>query len=175
MIDKLKRIKVNTPKGERTLVFTKYNLPTTEGRIPCQDICPYAKICDDLPHPEFPDNKEFSFIDFCGGVGISGDDTKEDELDLIPAKGTLENNLKDLMTPDVYQKLLKEERLVKINEVVDSFCSGFCEEYTKDHSKCQMSNPLCLMREVFVKGGVEPEKLAEKKEEEKKEEKDGGE
>lgn len=156
MIDKLRKIKVKTPKGERELLFTKYNLPTTEGRIPCTDKCPYAEICDYVPHPEDPENPDVSFIDFCGGVGL--EDPEHEDLDLIPKDGSIEKAMADLMKPDVYQKILENKRLVSIDTVVDNFCSGWCDYYTPDHSNCRMDNMSCLMRDVFIKSGKEPKK-----------------
>lgn len=161
MIDKIRKIKVTTPKGDRSLLFIKYDLPSTEGRIPCSSICPYSEICDYIPHPEQPDNSEVSFVDFCGSIGVDGSD--ESDMDLIPVKGTVEKSMKDLMNPDVYQKLLKDQRLISVDSVVDSFCPGWCDSYKKDHSGCNVGNTSCLMRELFIRENIEPSKLKEKK------------
>lgn len=160
MIDKLKKIKVTTPKGDRSLLFIKYDLPSTGGRIPCTSKCPYAEICDYLPHPEQPDNEDVSFVDFCGAIGqdAGGD---ESDMDLIPVKGTIERSLKDILNPDVYQKLLKEQKLIPVDSVVDSFCPGWCDSYKKDHSGCTIDNTSCLMRELFIKENIEPSKPQE--------------
>ncbi len=163
MIDKIKKIKVTTPKGDGTLLFTKYDLQATEGRIPCTQVCPYSDICDYIPHPEDPENPDVSFVDFCGGVG-SKDGGDTEELDIIPKKGMIEDAMKDLMNPDVYQKLLKEQKLVSIDSVVDSFCPGWCDLYKEDHSGCSIKNTSCLMRELFIKNGMEPTKKTEEKE-----------
>lgn len=167
MFGKIKKIKVKTPKGERSLLFEGYDLPSTEGRIPCTQFCPYADICDDIPHPEDPENPEVSFVDFCGAVGSGDEGGNAEDLDIIPKKGTIEASMKDLMNPDVYQKLLKNQKLVSIDSVVDSFCPGWCDFYKPDHTGCTISNTSCLMRELFIKNGMEPTKI---RKEEKKEE-----
>ena len=68
------------------------------------------------------------------------------------------------MNPDVYQKLLKEQKLVSVDTVVDSFCPGWCDFYKSDHSGCSIENTSCLMRELFIKNGMEPTKKTEEKE-----------
>ena len=149
MINKLVRIKVQTPKGERTLLFTRYDLPETDGKIPCTNICPYKDICEEIPHPEYPNDPAFEFTDFCGNVSV-GEETDK-SLDLIPVKGTVESNLKDLIPQDVFQRIIEKGRLVPVKDFIDNACSEWCDYYNKDYSNCTMNNASCMLQNLFMK------------------------
>ena len=128
--NKLVRIPVITPKGEVKLTFERIDVSEAEGKIMCTSRCPYKDICDKIPDPREPENKELSFIDFCAGLSDSDED---DYLNCLPAKGTIEKELKDVL-PDTYQAIIKSESLVPVNQVIDSICPGWCDLYKEDHS-----------------------------------------
>ena len=144
-IEKLVRVKVNTPKGERTLTFQKYGLDESDRRIPCTEKCPYSKSCELFPHPEFPDNETVEFSDYCGALGQ--DDDKA--LDLIPVEGTLEKNIGDLMTEDHLQKFISLDGLTRVSKVIDTVCPSWCDLYKPDHSGCTAKNKSCILLDLI--------------------------
>ena len=163
-IEKLKKVTVTTPKGDKTLTFKKYGLDETDRRIPCTDKCPYALSCELFPHPEHPDNKVVEFSDYCGGLGQEDDG----KLDLVPLEGTLEKNLRDIMDKDHFQKFIEMEGMVKIGVVIDTVCSsGWCDLYKPDHSGCTSENKSCIIHGILKNRNLS---VADKATEEEKKE-----
>ena len=168
-IEKLVKVKITTPKGDKTLTFKKYGLDESDRRIPCTEKCPYSRTCELFPHPEYPDNSVVDFSDYCGSLG-QDDDSK---LDLVPVKGTLEKNLRDMMTKDHFKKFIEEDRLVNIGSAIDSICSGgWCDLYNSEHTQCTSENGSCILHNILKSEVVKEEPKAA--EEEKKENKDNG-
>ena len=60
---KLEKILKATVNG---MSFRFRGLETSEQRDSCNNICPLRNVCDRLPNPEKPRDKEQRFIDFCG-------------------------------------------------------------------------------------------------------------
>lgn len=145
--NKLKRVKVDTPKGSRALVFRPVtNIPT--GGLICDSECPYCEICDKLPDPRNPKDDNFRFIDFCGDIGMEYSNSNKDEGgDLVPIEGTIENNLLDIF--DNYQEILKSNPMVKLSDVIDKLCQNWCDRYNEKHSNCKSDYKLCIIRELF--------------------------
>lgn len=148
---KFKRVKVNTPKGERTLLFRPVNnLPPTEDVI-CESACPYGGVCDKLIDPRYPEDPNFKFTDFCGELEISADCSGGEDhnpfADMVPVEGTIEKNLSDF--PDIFQTLIKEDPVVKVSEIIEKFCSNWCDNYNKEHTNCKYENKLCMMHDLF--------------------------
>ena len=97
-------------------------------------------------------HKEQEFTDFCGNVSV-GEDTDK-SLDLIPVKGTVESNLKDLIPVDVFQKIIEKGRLIPVKDFIDSACSEWCDYYNKDYSNCTMNNASCMLQNLFMKRNI---------------------
>ena len=67
------------------------------SRLNCSTICPIASICDRLPNPEFPEDEDLSFVNFCG----------KDELeDMIPK--TTKSEIKEMYKEAGYDIRLDE-------------------------------------------------------------------
>jgi hypothetical protein len=147
LIKKYVSIDVQTPKGTRKLKFFKFTGEGENDARPCEDVCPYAKICDTLPDPREPENKERGFMDFCGELSEQED---EKFLDLVPAENTVEENLSDVIG-DLYQRIIQDEKLVKVDHVIDEICPGWCGNYVADHSACKVTNKSCLLSGLFMK------------------------
>ena len=144
--NKLKKVKINTEKGERFLVFRPApTLPEGE-RIACDSVCKYgSKKCRLLRNPENPEDPDESFMDFCANLGC--DDKNSDLSQYIPCENTIEENLSDI--DDVYQKLIKDNGFVRITEVIDSCCSEVCPMYSKNYENCTEKNDMCILRDLL--------------------------
>ena len=59
---KLEKILKATVNG---MSFRFRGLETSEQRDSCNNICPLRNVCDRLPNPEAPRDKEQRFLDFC--------------------------------------------------------------------------------------------------------------
>ena len=165
-IEKLTRVTVTTPKGDKRLTFKKYGLDESDRRIPCTDKCPYALSCELFPHPEHPENPVIEFSDFCGGLGQEDDG----KLDLVPLEGSLERSLKDIMDKDHFQKFIELESLVKIGDVIDTVCSsGWCDLYKPDHSGCTSENKSCIIHGLLKNKKLSATSTEAEKEEKKEE------
>ena len=152
---KLKRVKVITPKGERTLLYKPVNDIPTENVI-CETACPYGKLCEKLEDPRHPEDPNFRFTDFCGELGIKdiddGVNSEENDeeislIEMVPVEGTIEKNLSDF--PDIYQQLIAKDPVVKLSEIIEKFCSNWCDSYNKEHTNCKYENKLCMMHDLF--------------------------
>jgi hypothetical protein len=144
-MEKIKRVKVSTEKGDRYLVFR----PVTDKDVEnvCLEVCPYGeKICTALRDPRDPENPKRKFTDFCGNLGILEDDEDNDKTlkDYVPVRGTLEQALPDF--DSIYQTIIKDNGYVRVQEVIDSACDGFCPLYKEDHSECSPKNTGCFLR-----------------------------
>ena len=91
--------------------------PETERgiRLNCSGICPISSICDRLPNPEFPEDEDLSFANFCG---------KEELDDMIPK--TTRNEIKEMYKEAGYEirlneptAILKQEALKLIEEYMN--------------------------------------------------------
>ena len=60
---KLEKILKVTLNG---MSFRFKSLETKEQRVSCNNFCPLRNICDQLPNPEVPRDKDQRFLDFCG-------------------------------------------------------------------------------------------------------------
>lgn len=146
MIKKLIRVPVQTPNGEKHVKFFQFTGEDTGGKRPCEEICPYAEFCDKIPDPREPKNEERKFMDFCGELGSAEGDDKY--IDVIPAEGAIEEELSDVIG-DVYQDMIKEKKLVKVDRVIKAVCSGWCEKFSEDFKNCTAENKSCILAQLF--------------------------
>lgn len=160
MIKKLINVPVETPKGKRLVKFFQFSGDDTEGARPCEDFCPYADICDKIPDPRDPENKERSFLDFCGELAENED---EKLIDVIPCENSIESSLSDVVG-DIYQTLIEKKQLVSVGEAIDKICPGWCDSYDKEHSACKVTNKSCILSNLFSGKKVEEEEEKENKE-----------
>lgn len=146
-MDKLKRIKVMTPKGEKFIVYRPIDEIPTDGII-CDVKCPYGEICGKLPDPRNPEDKDLCFIDFCNTLGEDeGDDEKISTM--VPNDGEMENLFKD--EKDILQFIIESNPVYKLSDIIDSCCPNICEYYNPDHTDCNIENKMCLIRGLFFK------------------------
>ena len=160
MIKKLINVPVETPKGKRLVKFFQFSGDDTEGARPCEDFCPYADICDKIPDPRDPENKERSFLDFCGELAENED---EKLIDVIPCENSIESSLSDVVG-DIYQTLIDKKHLVSVGEAIDKICPGWCDSYDKEHSACKVTNKSCILSNLFSGKKVEEAEEKENKE-----------
>jgi len=161
-MNKLRKIIVQTKNGDRTLIYRPVNDVPKESYI-CE-ICPYFNICEFLPDPTNIDDKDRSFMDFCGSIETNvKDDEKELTSELIPVEGTIENNLGDIY--DVTKELIKKNALVKVQDIVDNVCSGWCDSYAPDCANCNAQNTGCILNNLFknTKTSFPPQPIEEEK------------
>ena len=157
MIKKLINVPVETPKGKKDVKFYQLTGDDTEGARACEKLCPYAEVCDKIPDPRDPQNKERSFLDFCGELSESED---EKFIDVIPCENSIENSLSDVIG-DMYQKLIERNHLVSVGKAIDKICPGWCDSYDKEHSACKVTNKSCMLKNLFSKDVKEEEETKE--------------
>lgn len=159
-----KRMRVytaNTPIGPRNITFV---LELREGKngVVC-NYCPYFHICNRLPHPECPDSKDKTFMDFCYNK-TSDIENGPETGDFIPKEGTIEENLADIADP--YKSFATDEHAyVKLSTVIDNICSEVCPDFDPSHCNCSIENKFCLLRQLF-KNKPQPESEAVKEDKE---------
>lgn len=157
--NKSKKKQVNvafdTPYGTKSLTFVPVNDPPLDDLL-CNTRCPYGKVCDSLVDPRNPTKfPEFKFIDFCSTIGelLKKDDNNDDEDPLtdnfVPKKGTIERNLTKF--PTIHEQLLKQNPWLELKSLILDNCDGWCENYTKDFSKCNIGDPMCFFHRTFMK------------------------
>lgn len=144
-MNRLIRVKVLTPKGERTLTYE----PTSGDTIVCLRGCVYKDVCDKIRDPRNPEDPDGAFTDFCSECANDLDEETQRVLaNCIPKPGTIEENLYDL---DIVQELIEKNPLVSVNKVIDSVCSGWCDSYNEKKSNCNARNGMCILRSIFIK------------------------
>ncbi len=146
MIKKLINVPVETPKGKRNVKFFQFSGEDTEGARPCEQFCPYAEYCDQIPDPRDPENKERSFLDFCGELSENED---EKYIDVIPCENSIESSLSDVVG-DVFQTLINKKHLVSVDKAIDKICPGWCDSYDQEHSACRVTNKSCMLTNLFA-------------------------
>lgn len=152
-MDKLKRVKVDTPLGVKYLTFSPVSeIPTDE--LICTKYCSYHEVCGKLPHPSDPTNEDLSFTDFCNDLGEKEGD--EDLALTFPCKGELENLFKD--DKSILQIIVGKNPIYRLTDIIDSCCPGMCELYNKEHSKCTERNRMCIFSSLLIKSPLKNEK-----------------
>lgn len=144
---KVKNVKFETKYGTKSLVFVPVLDDDDPEKLLCDSHCPYGPdICRLLKDPKNPDDKNFSFMDFCGALGSEeGGDVSFGQC--VPMEGTLEANLTDF--PEIYQVLCERNPLVSVNKVIDSVCQDSCDMYCPDHSMCRPDNQACFLVDLL--------------------------
>lgn len=146
-MEKFKQVKIQTPKGERTLEFQKVEVP--EETHVCNVCCSYGRACLNLRDPRDPSNPEKLFQHFCTNLGKEGSESEDSDLQsMVPVPGTIEKNLGDF--EDIYQQIIKSDPQVKLSQVIEKVCSGWCDMYNPEKSNCNSNNSLCMLKDLFI-------------------------
>lgn len=155
---KVKKIKISTVKGERTLMFQPFYL-NTQG-VACNTVCPYGiGVCTRLRNPSNPDDPEQSFTDFCSDIDRLVDAGLHEEVNYIPCRGTLEENLYDV--ENIYEVLIDDNGFFRVNDLIDSYCPEMCGLYSPDHKNCSHKNTMCILQGFLKNLDFDPEKYKE--------------
>ena len=145
--NKDKYVEVQTEKGTRKLRFAHVgDMKAPEENI-CNTKCPYRKICEEIPDPRCPQNKDKTFIDFCGELG-GGENDDPELVNSVPVKGTLEKAFEH--DTDVFQALIKRDPMVHVKDVIESVCQGWCDNYNENYSNCNECNATCILNGLFL-------------------------
>jgi hypothetical protein len=54
---KARQIKIQTPRGERTLTFVQSPKAIAELEVCCEDVCPYGNLCEHIRDPRNPEDQ----------------------------------------------------------------------------------------------------------------------
>ena len=143
--NKFSKIKVETPKGVRYITYKP--VPGVKAdELVCETRCPYGKICDKLRDPRHPEDKNLCFMDFCGEFGS---ESPKGLSEMIPKEGSLEEVFSDF--EDIFQTLIKENPMVRLSDIIEKVCSGWCDDHNEEHTNCVASNKSCLLHDLFLK------------------------
>lgn len=89
-------------------------------RLNCSTICPISSICDRLPNPEFPEDEDLSFVNFC----------RKDELeDMIPK--TTRSEIKEMYKEAGYDIRLNEPTTALKHmalKLIEEYMNGGCKD-----------------------------------------------
>lgn len=147
------RVKVDTPKGTRDLVYrqiSKKEIDDSGTNFICEKFCPIGlERCLTLRHPKEFNNPELCFMDFCTSLS-EGD---EDFSTCVPVEETINDVLVDL--DNYFETYITKNGFIRVKTLIDKACNGSCSMYTPDHSKCNPTNALCLLQDVLKASGYE--------------------
>ena len=156
-LKKLKVAVIETPLGKRRMTFRPVedktiiegtNEQLIGGEYLCDVHCPYGKVCQYLPDPRHPENKEYKFCDLCAELGDrAGDEENEDYSifrTMVPCDGEIERVFGEDM-PKIMDILMEANPMYSLNQIIDAVCPGFCEFYDGEHSQCGAHNSLCIL------------------------------
>lgn len=155
LLKKLKKAVINTPFGKKTIVFRPVeDTMEVEGSevigatYLCDFHCPYGKVCQYLPDPRNPENKEYKFCDLCAELGDKAMDEEGIDYSLfrtmVPCEGEIERVFGEDI-PSITDIILKANPMYSLSSIIDKVCPGMCEFYDPEHSQCGCDNPLCIL------------------------------
>ena len=143
---KAKQIKIQTPRGERTLTFVQSPRAIAELEVCCEEVCPYGNLCEHIRDPRNPEDQNSSLETLCCELGLGeGDD--ENLQQFFPAPRTIEENLSDF--PDIFQQLTEKNPMVPVVDIIKNVCSKFCDEFEPGCSNCNSTNLSCMLHDLF--------------------------
>lgn len=143
---KAKKVKINTPLGERELVFVQSPKAKAELEVCCEEVCPYGAVCEKIRDPRNPEDPNSSLLTLCCELGLAdGDD--ESMQQFFPARGTIEQNLADF--PDIFQQLTEKNPMVPLKDVIKNVCSKFCDDFEPECTNCSSKNLSCMLHDLF--------------------------
>lgn len=149
MREKYIRISVNTEKGQRSLTFRPVDVTNATDLI-CESDCPYKGVCDKIKDPRKDAEEGLTFLDFCSEIGTEEDGSiDENRINCVPIEGTLETELGDIVS--IWGDLIDKNPYVKLSDVIDGVCPGWCDAYTPDHVNCKAGNGSCILRALYLK------------------------
>lgn len=143
-MEKYRRVLVETPKGKRYLTYRPVNVENATDLI-CETHCPYKNVCDKIKDPRNLENSELTFLDFCSEIGQEKDD--DVEVNMVPVAGTIETELGDVV--DIFQAMMEKNPPLRLVQVIDNVCPGWCDDYTPEHKNCNAKNGTCIMKNLF--------------------------
>jgi hypothetical protein len=149
-LKKYKKVIVKNSDGEKEFMFRPV-IPDEDVEIlVCDKECPYGiNVCSKLPHPEFLDDENKTFQDFC--IGVKDDYTQEDyytsSIGYVPQKGTIEDNMADV---EGFQRIIKRH-YVDIKDVIRTICCDICDRYRDDFKNCTSDYSGCILHDLLQK------------------------
>lgn len=149
---KARLVKIQTPKGERTLTFVQSPRAKAELEVCCEEVCPYGNICEHIRDPRNPEDSNSNLETLCCELGL-GDGDDETLQQFFPAPGTLEENLADF--PDIFQQLTEKNPYVRVTDVIKNVCSKFCDYFEPDCKNCSSKNYSCILHDLFKAKNIE--------------------
>lgn len=158
-ITKFKTVKVKTPLGTRELLFRPAITKEGEKRTTCEAVCPIGpRLCMRLRHPEFPEDENNNFLQFCAKLDSDSEDG--DSLqNYIPDRGSIEMYLSDI--GNIYEEMIEGKGYVRIVDIIDNVCKTTCPLWNEDHTKCNQNNKLCLLQDLLKNNNYDPSLLDE--------------
>lgn len=166
-VKKPKRVEVNTPSGIKSILMLPVLIDSKNGVIElentlCASCCPYVSVCEKLADPRDPSDKTKRLIDWCNESSFT-DSTMTVTNDIAmmhPMAGEIEKLYDPGSEP--FRQLTESNPLVPLNDFIDNVCPGFCSNYNKEHSNCNLENDFCICKDLFVKT-IKPSYLNKKK------------
>lgn len=149
---KARQIRIQTPRGERTLTFVQSPKAKAELEVPCEDICPYGNLCEHIRDPRNPEDPNSSLETLCCELGLE-DGADETLQQFFPAARTIEENLSDF--PDIFQQVVNKDPLVSVKEVIQNVCSKFCDDFEPGCTNCNSKNLGCMLHDLFKAKNIE--------------------
>ena len=154
-LKKRKLVKFQTAKGERTMLMEPVVNLTGPEEVICESRCPYSKICKLLPDPRQPEGEAKigydGFLNFCGDLGTPQSEGEEQDSELqnyVPAEGSIEATFEDF--PDIFKIAIQANPVVRVKDVIEHACKGWCPDWSEDYKNCNSSNMTCILRGLFV-------------------------
>ena len=129
----------------------------------CEQHCVYRDICDKLKDPRDPDNDKSNFMEFCNSIPLEEKDGGI-VCQYVPAPGSIENIQG---AEDLFQQLIKANPIIKVNEFIDTVCPTWCDSYNEFHSNCTSCNEMCILKNLFLKKGIDGTRIEEENQVEK--------
>lgn len=125
-------------KTEEGFIFRQVDVPG--DKLPC-DFCPYGSnsSCDNVEDPK--GRKGMTFLDYCNDLSEEGK-----FKNAVPLVGTIEK----VLGADLLQEAIKKNPVVRVEQVIDTLCPNFCNEYEEGHSNCNSSNKLCILKKLLI-------------------------
>ena len=144
---KMKKREVKLEDGQ-VLKLTVIDLKAEGPETLICNQCSYRNICSEIPDPNCPDDKDRSLIDFCGELGTAPDEDA-DLINAIPAPGSLERVFEG-KSESVFKALINKNPLVHLQDVISKVCSGWCDDYDEEFTKCNECNSSCMLHDLFM-------------------------
>lgn len=106
-------------------------------------------MCDKIKDPRAGAEEGLTFLDFCSELGTDEVGVADERtVNSVPVEGTIETELEDVV--NIYESMVDKDPYVKLSDIIDCVCSGWCDVYTPDHSNCKSGNGSCILHSLFL-------------------------